>query len=48
MISALVVIVAGIVCRAGPESCMTLSSRSTSTVFVGLLWWLPGIRGSTG
>jgi len=48
MTSALVVMVAGIVSRAGPESCMTLSSSRTSTVFVGLLWWLPGIRGSTG
>jgi hypothetical protein len=37
MTSALVVMVAGIVSRAGPESCMTLSSSSTSTVFVGLL-----------
>ena len=43
----LVVMVDGIGCRAGPESCMVLSSYVTSIGLVDcLVGWLLGMRGS--
>ena len=46
-IKLLVVIVDGIVCSAGPESCTTLPSNVASIGLVDdLVMWLPGISGS--
>ena len=43
----LVVMVDGIVCSAGPDSCTTWSSNVTSIVLVGgLVVLLPGMSGS--